>query len=67
MDIYFHLKIPLRYHPRRKGRVKGVKKGKGQRYKKYLFEILFHRLEITFNPPVFVLRLNSRNICMNKR
>ncbi|MFT5858654.1 MAG: hypothetical protein ACI865_000742 [Flavobacteriaceae bacterium] len=35
MDIYAHLKIPLRYHPKCKGRLKGVKKGKGQRYKKY--------------------------------
>ncbi len=35
MDIYMHLKIPLRYHPKCKGKLKSIKKGKGQKYKKY--------------------------------
>jgi len=35
-DIYFHLKIPLRYHPKCRGRVKGIKSKNGQRYKRYV-------------------------------
>ncbi|MDG1333126.1 MAG: DUF5723 family protein [Crocinitomicaceae bacterium] len=35
-DIYFHLKIPLRYHPKCRGRVKGIKSKNGQRHKKYV-------------------------------
>ncbi|MFT5777954.1 MAG: hypothetical protein ACI837_000902, partial [Crocinitomicaceae bacterium] len=35
MDIYLHLKIPLRYHPKCRGRVKGIKKGKGEKFKRY--------------------------------
>jgi hypothetical protein len=35
MDIYAHLKIPLRYHPKCKGRVKGIKKVNGEKHKRY--------------------------------
>jgi hypothetical protein len=34
-DIYFHLKLPFRYHPKCKGRFKPVKSTNGQKYKKY--------------------------------
>ncbi|MCH2224644.1 MAG: DUF5723 family protein [Crocinitomicaceae bacterium] len=34
-DIYAHVKIPIRYHPKCRGRMKSVKSKNGQRYKKY--------------------------------
>lgn len=35
-DIYFHLKIPIRYNPKCKGRSKGRKKLKGQKGKRHV-------------------------------
>lgn len=35
-DFYFHLKVPLRYHPKCKGKFSPNKSKNGRRYKKYI-------------------------------
>lgn len=34
-DIYFHLKVPIRYNPKCKARMKGIKMRNGEKHKRY--------------------------------